>query len=439
MATDVAAGHSSDISPGTLQEASLFAQTANEPMLPSVTYVSLTLTDDGSANATAVLLHDTIRTLRLLWQLGCTGKSVSLILARIRHCCPHLPNLAIDIDTGIEISDALILEVVETVQSLSQLESLEIPPSFITNTRLWDVLGTLPRLKTLRASEDRTVTLTTPNVIQSSLTFNNNFLSLCMLDLSTTFPTAISLFTGSPPRDTVSSVVLRISGPQGISSTVGDLLPAITKAVPGLKTLCVALDFDDMRITLTDITPLMSVKSIRVLRASTDYVALLTDDDYAILATSLPQLEELEITPLPKDSTTPPATLLALSHIARHCRQIEQISICLNTADESLPGTSTPLSVFTHTLQRINFGLSIVHGHQVIYPLARMFTESVPEMWGGHSWHFDFRYWNRAESWARIDAAATDWGAVWTAVEDILPFVDAVRRDALHPPAGPSV
>lgn len=407
----------------------MLANAAGENILPRTTYVCVTPLDDESAIASTMLLHDAIRSLSLCLDVErCTEESLLPTLHCVRLRCLQLKKLYLSVSTAF----GNIPELAETIRSLSQLEQMSIPTAFMTDSLVWGVLGGLPKLQFVWTNDEDSARRLcyAPDAVRRTLSFGDKFVSLRGLIHCTTLSSAISMFSGSSP-DTLSNLHLLVHNLDGAPYTLSELVSAISRTVAQLNSLRITSYVEDTRVCLTDIAPLFSTQSLRMLCISTDYAAVLTDDDYATLAASLPQLEELDISPAPEDPTAPPTTLLALSHIARHCRQIKELGIFVDTATESLPDTSISLSVFTHTLTRINFGLSEVHSRsQVAYPLSRMFSETVPEICGGEGQNVDLYWYSVEETRLRLDQAREDWAGVHMVVEALVPFVDAVRRDA---------
>lgn len=111
-------------------------------------------------------------------------------------------------------------------------------------------------------------------------------------------------------------------------------------------------------ITRDDIIPITRLPELLSLEIRNDTPTILSDEDYTSLAQSMPRITRLVISPDPVQLMASPATLMAVFHIARHCRQLRGLALFIDLSTASLPPSASEVVPFSSALVQLSFGLS---------------------------------------------------------------------------------
>lgn len=357
----------------------------------------------------------------------------NLTLSAIRTRCYALKTLSIDIEDQISAASSTISSiacaVAGTLRSLPNLVEISLSPHFILHPTVWDCLQSMPLLKIITSN-------TSPKDFHTlnyeNLQFHRD-LSLTEFVCVIPYHVLLSLFIASHKQPE-----LRVVGFQAFDYTtshdLGDLIKAVARSAPNLSHFAVALDGLGHPWAFRDIAPLTTLSQLDMLYLRTDSQALLTDDNFATLAQSLPLLMDLNIASDPilsnNEVNPPSATMLALSHLARHCRHLRYIAVHVDARRRKLPNHCVPLNAFSEELETINFGFSpLDEAYAVALCLFRLVPG--PKVTVVSGWALPFERLSLApDVEARFDQSASDWEEVADALKETFDMLGASLQPA---------
>lgn len=329
---------------------------------------------DGVASGTAIYLPiEGIQDLTLDWRSGHVA-SLCLMLKHISGST-RLKRLHIELPDELEDNFSLLSSVAQALDTLPNLRTLHLPTALAVQSNVWNSLRDLPSLHTFACTRfDEFSPRDFVNNFGLHLpSLKSGFASLARLTCTITYEEAMSLTKPAATHPPLKELSLNVHGAEAPASAVS-LISAISESHPDLELLELLFLGHTDPIGRTDITPLFNCKGLLDLRISNDVAANLSDDDYDAITAGLPGLAILQIcsNPLPPFST-PAATLLSLSHVAKNCPSIQSVGIYLDTSHARLPDIAA-LSPFSRTLESISFGDSAVSDtREVALRLSRLF------------------------------------------------------------------
>lgn len=322
-----------------------------------------------------LLIDDRTRELTLDWT---SAADLSLVpfLARAQNSSPNITSLRISTSSrnGSKEDERVLFGAVrQLVQSLVSLHTIHLPSRIQFDYSIWTATLELSKLRTIRATHEQSAQITQALEFspQKGAPPDSVIHSLTEIDCDVPYSSMHLIIRGfrRTPRSelqTASFCIYDIPADGGVGGCISDFLAG----APHLSRLILVMAAFNTTLHLNNLVPLSRLSTLSVLKIQTNKPASLTDTDFRQLASVLPHLTELCITPdPPSGSRVRKASLSALNHFARHCRKIHTIALFLDTSGSYPYTQDASLPCFSETLRVLNFGSSPVQKDDVI-PVA---------------------------------------------------------------------
>lgn len=409
------------LSPRTVQQIRVLAEAKRVPVFPNLLHLELCPLDQNSCEACIFLIPDGLRVLELSWG-NCQWISMLPHLQRARFCT-DLTRLEIYFNESApeEHIAPFAAGIVQLLDSLTKLETVTIPNWVALYSSVWRALQDLASLRSIVCDDLAAVG---EDASSEHLELGRGFERLAYLECFPLFPQAIRLLTPVQPNAKITELLLHIYEATGPLESV---LSAISRGFPRAESVSITFAECHVPLRLGDITPLSQLPRLRYLTISTDVMPDLSNDEYGLLAQSFPKLQSLRITPNPSIYTRPSATLLALSNIAAHCRDIQNVTIPVDTTIDALPAHHTVLHPFSASLQVLSFGpCEAQQPLETAFRLARMLIWCDAAIQVGIPLDDDLS--EESELSRLYGVAMRDWAEVARVLDGMRPSFEAIKK-----------
>jgi hypothetical protein len=408
------------VSPGAVRAAMLIAESMGERLFPDTTKWFFDLSNPESCEIVTMLLWSNVRAL----SLGSYDRTVDMedtmpIFYRIRNCCGGLEQLSIDLALR-DLGAAFLEQLVETLVSLKHLRKLTLHPSMMSHPIVWQAIQS--------CSLNAVHTARYEGCISTALTFAAASEGISELRLNMTYEAALSLFTSSPPMPNLENISLEVHG-----VTEVDRLDILSEAVCNASACIARLSLhwfgQPSPLKAEFFAPISPLKLLTDIDLHVAGMDALTDDDFEVLFSGSPGLIHICITPTTYSDAVC-ATLMTLSHIAKHCRRVRSVGIRLNAKLDRLPSSSTSLAWFTTSLTFLHMEYSpLDDALSVALVLSRLCQFSAPEIASGglHQTNLgDERCYE--DSYGKAPNDQLKWSSVASMVARLQDFVNGLDR-----------
>lgn len=372
-----------------------------------------------------LLLSNELNSVSLDWRGSRTDEIVT-VLRRLQHCgaLEVLQIRNVDAEFDLETS------VVTLADSALQLKVVQLPASMVLRPRVWESLQRLNRLSEIACNITLKVIDPTQRVHHSSLDFDMGFNSLTQFTCPLAVEGVAALLSGSclPP---LTNLYLSIHDATNYTSTF-IVLDLISRGFHHLQSLRLIFLANEHGIVLDDLLPVTNLTALTQLEITSDAPTALTDDNYEEIAFKMPQLQKVSLCPDPNPVNVPPATIKALGHFAKHCRNLTLLRLYVDTTPESLPTNTTYLTPFPTCFKTLSLGLSLMPGgkiKEVVQCLSRFLIYA-----GDATMKLDRSYQKRhragehkgdVQVW--YNEAEKDWNLVLHQIRILSEFIQAIR------------
>lgn len=358
-----------------IQNALLEASSRGVLLFPSLDKLQLCPgRNDDSFKVAMLLIDDRTRELTLDWT-SAADMSLVPFLARAENNSPNLTSLQIRTSsrTDSQEDEKLMAGAVhKLLRRLVFLRDISLPSRIQFHYDVWIATLELPRLRNIHATHEQSTEL--PQALESLMRRGapppgSAYHSLIDIACDIPYSGMHSILTGfrRTPRPEVRSVSFYFYDVPA-DGKINGFIADIMAGAPHLSCLTLVMAAHNTTLRLDHLMPHCRHSALSILKIQTNKQASLTNADLGQLAIGLPHLTEICITPDPS-SVCPvrKASLAALSHFARYCRNIQTIALFLDTSGPYSPEASLPC--FSETLLVLNFGSSRVQTDNII-PVA---------------------------------------------------------------------
>lgn len=263
------------------------------------------------------------------------------------------------------VADALA----DALPFLKNLESLSLPPRLVLHPTAWAAIASHRKLHQINcvSSTPASSGLAPTPVPKNTVRFNSLKSATWGIDYS--MADSHIRLTNFPNLD---YVFLRLDNLPNDEAQLkfGNLLSSLLRQAPLLRSLHIFIPIGNIILTTAHLPLLSRLRNLSHLSIRTECATSLTDEDFMELASNLPNVLTLAISPDPAklSSPKPAASFRALSHVAFHSRKIQSISLYIDPSKGmGLGGSqaSTLPNAFSNTLTSINFGRSPIESDGV--------------------------------------------------------------------------
>jgi hypothetical protein len=318
------------VTPEHIRELAMLSMSRTTTLFPELRHLQCVASGIDAVHYTPSILVSSLQEVELFFE-AIQDQSPSLVVNVLQKLasCPELRSLRLVTPTEPEGDIAQAFGLMTT--HLNALESVTLTPHMVLNKDIWESLANLPRLRVLQSGPYAQG----PRYGRAPLSWHGfPVLQTFAIDLDLCHPTpsSIQLLSCPLPEGVHSLSVFAREYPFSMpeQASVNTVFEAVGQ-MQGLRNLCLGFGILERRIEVSAFHRILALRELRILKIYTYTLLPLLDTDYALLATSLPHLVVLHITPSPRHPGHS-AGLHSLAHLARGCPNLEDLGLSINTS-----------------------------------------------------------------------------------------------------------